>query len=193
MAEQNTIHIKYVRSGIGFDYHTKVMIRSLGLTRLNQVVERQDTPQIRGLVARIPHFVEIVDPQPPPAWHSVPEYTILPPEPKAEKQEVDLPAVAEVEAATETAQASEPATEAHAAAEPAAHDEAKKLGEEEEKDHERTATEDEPRGQAHKAPKHHAEPVEHAAKEKAKSAKADASKHEERDRKRSKSEKKGKK
>ena len=82
---QKTIHIKYVRSGIGFDFHTKTMIRSLGLNRLNQVVERQNTPQIRGLVARIPHFVEIVDPATAPAWLATPEYTIFPPEPKPER------------------------------------------------------------------------------------------------------------
>jgi large subunit ribosomal protein L30 len=79
---QKTIHIKYVRSGIGFDFHTKQMIRSLGLRRLNQVVERQNTPQIRGQVAKIPHFVEIVKPQSAPAWASTPECTIYPPEPK---------------------------------------------------------------------------------------------------------------
>jgi len=79
---QKTIHIKYVRSGIGFDFHTKQMIRSLGLRHLHQVVERQNSPQIRGLVAKIPHFVEIVQPQSKPAWTSTPEFTIFPPEPK---------------------------------------------------------------------------------------------------------------
>lgn len=52
------------------------MVRSLGLRRLNQVVERPDTPQIRGLVARIPHLVQIVDESPRPAWAIVPEYTV---------------------------------------------------------------------------------------------------------------------
>jgi len=79
---QKTIHIKYVRSGIGFDFHTKQMIRSLGLRHLHQVVERQNTPQIRGLVAKIPHFVEIVVPQAKASWLSTPEFTLFPPEPK---------------------------------------------------------------------------------------------------------------
>src|SRR5690348_8535927 len=83
---QKTIHIKYVRSGIGFDTHTKVMIRSLGLRHLHQGVQRQNTPQIRGLVAKIPHFVEIVTPQPRPAWSATPEFTLFPPEPKPERE-----------------------------------------------------------------------------------------------------------
>ena len=78
---QKTIHIKWVRSGIGFPRTQKTMVRSLGLGRLNQVVERPDTPQIRGLVEAMPHLVEIVAPAAKPAWMDVPEYTILPPDP----------------------------------------------------------------------------------------------------------------
>ena len=77
---QRTIAIKWVRSGIGFSRRQKQMIRSLGLRRLNQVTQRPDTPPIRGLVARIPHLVEIVsEPSKPAAWTAVPEYTLRPP------------------------------------------------------------------------------------------------------------------
>ena len=75
------IHLKWIRSGIGFSWRQKEMVRSLGLRRLHQVVERPDTPQIRGLVARIAHLVEIVD-RPPQRQHSsLPEYSILAAEP----------------------------------------------------------------------------------------------------------------
>ena len=77
---QQRIHIKWVRSGIGFSYRQKEIIRSLGFRRLNEVVERPDAPQIRGLVAKIPHLVEIVSEVCKPAWISVPEYTIGPAE-----------------------------------------------------------------------------------------------------------------
>ena len=77
---QRTIRVKWVRSGIGFSYRQKVMVRSLGLRRLNQVVERPDTPQIRGLVANIPHLVQIVSEKASSAFSSVPEYTIRPAE-----------------------------------------------------------------------------------------------------------------
>ena len=78
---QLTIHIKWVRSGIGFTYRQKGMVRSLGLRRLHQVVERPDTAQIRGLVARIPHLVEIVpEPAKPAVWAAIPEFTLKAPE-----------------------------------------------------------------------------------------------------------------
>jgi large subunit ribosomal protein L30 len=82
---QKTIHIKWVRSAIAFPRHQKTMVRSLGLGRLNQVVERPDTPQIRGLVEAMPHLVAIVSPPVKPAWMAVPEYTIFPPDPAEQK------------------------------------------------------------------------------------------------------------
>ena len=110
---QKTIHIKYVRSGIGFDFHTKTMIRSLGLSRLNQVVERQNTPQIRGLVARIPHFVKIIKPEAPPAWTLTPEHTIFPPEPKPERVKPSKPAVDRGAEETHEAVSATPKAESH--------------------------------------------------------------------------------
>jgi large subunit ribosomal protein L30 len=77
---QRTIRIKWVRSVIGFSYHQKRIVRSLGLKKLNQEVERPDTAQIRGLVAKVPHLVKIVEASSKAAWTFVPEYTIYPPE-----------------------------------------------------------------------------------------------------------------
>ncbi len=78
MAEKTlkTIRIKWVRSGIGFTYHQKTIVRSLGLNKLNHTVVRPDTPQIRGIVAAVPHMLEIVAEPTAPAWASIPEYTI---------------------------------------------------------------------------------------------------------------------
>ncbi len=104
---RKTIQIKWVRSGIGFTRHQKKMVRSLGLLRLNQIVARPDTPQIRGLVESIPHLVKIVSAPGKPAWMSVPEYTIYPPSPE------------EIAAARE-AKKKKPAKEAEPAAEAAA-------------------------------------------------------------------------
>ncbi len=56
-----TIRIRYVRSSIGRSKHQKLVVRGLGLRKLNQVVERPDTPEIRGMVAKIPHLVRIVE------------------------------------------------------------------------------------------------------------------------------------
>jgi large subunit ribosomal protein L30 len=54
------IHIKWVRSAICSPVKHKLVVKGLGFTRLNQVIERPDTPAIRGMVAKVPHLVEIV-------------------------------------------------------------------------------------------------------------------------------------
>jgi large subunit ribosomal protein L30 len=54
------IHLKWVRSAICAPQKQKRVVKGLGFTRLNQVVERPDNPAIRGMVAKVPHLVEIV-------------------------------------------------------------------------------------------------------------------------------------
>jgi len=59
-AATGSLQLKYVRSVICAPVKQKQVVRGLGFTRLNQVVERPDTPAIRGMVAKVPHLVEIV-------------------------------------------------------------------------------------------------------------------------------------
>ena len=54
------MRLKWVRSAIAAPVKQKLVIKGLGFTRLNQVVEREDTPSIRGMVAKVPHMVEIL-------------------------------------------------------------------------------------------------------------------------------------
>jgi large subunit ribosomal protein L30 len=54
------LHLKWVRSAICAPVKQKRVIKGLGFTRLNQIVERPDTAAIRGMVAKVPHLVEIV-------------------------------------------------------------------------------------------------------------------------------------
>jgi large subunit ribosomal protein L30 len=108
-----TIHIKWVRSGIGFSRKQKDVVRSIGLKRLNQVIERPDTVHFRGLVAKVSHLAEVVDPSTAPAWAGVPEYKILPAE--AVPKRVALPAKKVAKEAPAEAPA---ATKAKAAAPP---------------------------------------------------------------------------
>jgi large subunit ribosomal protein L30 len=54
------LHLKWVRSAICAPYKQKRVVKGLGFTRLNQIVERPDNPAIRGMVAKVPHLVEIV-------------------------------------------------------------------------------------------------------------------------------------
>jgi len=56
-----TIRIRQVRSPVGRPQNQREVLRSLGLRRIRHEVERQDTPAVRGMVAKIPHLVEIVE------------------------------------------------------------------------------------------------------------------------------------
>ena len=60
-AEKKKIRIKYVRSKIATPQKHKLVVRGLGFTRLYQVIEREDTPSIRGMIAKIPHLVQVVE------------------------------------------------------------------------------------------------------------------------------------
>jgi large subunit ribosomal protein L30 len=54
------VQLKWVRSAIAAPVKHKLVVKGLGFTRLNQVIEREDTPSIRGMVAKVPHLVVIV-------------------------------------------------------------------------------------------------------------------------------------
>jgi large subunit ribosomal protein L30 len=58
---QATIRIEYYRSFIAAPETHKTIVRSLGLRKLNQVVERPDNASIRGTVAKVPHLLRIVE------------------------------------------------------------------------------------------------------------------------------------
>lgn len=57
---QGTIKIKLVRSPICTPEKHKAIVRSLGLRKINRIVERPDTPAFRGMVAKVPHLLAIV-------------------------------------------------------------------------------------------------------------------------------------
>ncbi|MCA1567878.1 MAG: 50S ribosomal protein L30 [Acidobacteria bacterium] len=69
MAEQNqeqasgggTIRIQYYRSFIAFPKTQKEIVRSIGLTKINQIVERPDNASMRGVVAKVPHLLRIIE------------------------------------------------------------------------------------------------------------------------------------
>jgi len=56
-----TVRLRLTRSMIGTKPRLRATIRGLGFIRTNQVVERQDTPEIRGMVAKVSHWVEVVE------------------------------------------------------------------------------------------------------------------------------------
>ncbi len=58
---QSKIRIQYYRSFIAAPKTHKTIVRSLGLTKLNQIVERPDTEAMRGVVAKVPHLIRIIE------------------------------------------------------------------------------------------------------------------------------------
>ncbi|PYS02444.1 MAG: 50S ribosomal protein L30 [Acidobacteria bacterium] len=60
-AGASKLKIQYYRSAIGFTEKQKLIVKGLGFTRLNAVREVVDTPSIRGMVAKVPHLVRIVE------------------------------------------------------------------------------------------------------------------------------------
>jgi large subunit ribosomal protein L30 len=54
------IKVKMIGSVIGCPDKQRATVRGLGLRRMHQVVERPDTPEVRGMVKKVPHLVAIV-------------------------------------------------------------------------------------------------------------------------------------
>ncbi len=59
--KEQRLKIRQVRSVVGRPRTQREVLRGLGLRRIRHVVERPDTPAVRGMVAKIPHLVEIVE------------------------------------------------------------------------------------------------------------------------------------
>jgi large subunit ribosomal protein L30 len=59
--QSEKIKIQYYRSSIGYAKKQKEMVKGLGITKLNQIVEKPDNAAMRGVVAKIPHLLRIVE------------------------------------------------------------------------------------------------------------------------------------
>jgi large subunit ribosomal protein L30 len=67
MSDQKTtdkvFRITLVRSPIGYPERQKRTVRTLGLRRMHQTVEHVDSPSLRGMIAKIPHLLEVEEVQ----------------------------------------------------------------------------------------------------------------------------------
>ena len=54
------LKLKWVVSANSTPLKQRLVVKGLGFTRLNQVIEREDTLSIRGMVAKVPHLVQIL-------------------------------------------------------------------------------------------------------------------------------------
>ena len=56
-----TIKIKQIKSGIGYPKDQKATLVALGLRKISQVVEIEDTPSMRGMLRKVHHLVSVVE------------------------------------------------------------------------------------------------------------------------------------
>ncbi len=56
-----TIKVKLVRSVIKRPARQKATVQALGLRKMNQVVEKEVTPQIMGMINKVQHLVQVID------------------------------------------------------------------------------------------------------------------------------------
>ena len=55
------ILIKQVKSGIGYRKKSKETLRALGLRKINQTVEKNDTSAIRGMIDKVSHLLKVIE------------------------------------------------------------------------------------------------------------------------------------
>jgi large subunit ribosomal protein L30 len=56
-----TLTVTLVKSPIGYPERQKRTVRALGLRKMMQSVEHSDTPVLRGMIAKIPHLLDVVE------------------------------------------------------------------------------------------------------------------------------------
>ncbi|HEY7067896.1 MAG TPA: 50S ribosomal protein L30 [Chloroflexota bacterium] len=59
MSTNRNLRITLVRSTIGYRADQRATVRSLGLRRMHQTVERPDTPIVRGQIFKVQHLVKV--------------------------------------------------------------------------------------------------------------------------------------
>jgi large subunit ribosomal protein L30 len=59
MTSAARIRVRWVRSAIGYDRRQRAVLRGLGLRRLNQSVELEDTPSVRGMINAVSHLIRV--------------------------------------------------------------------------------------------------------------------------------------
>ena len=61
MAEKKTLKVTLVRSPIGFNEKQGRVVQSMGLRRIRHSVELTDTPEVRGMIHKVRHLVEVAE------------------------------------------------------------------------------------------------------------------------------------
>ena len=59
MTNKGRIKVRWVKSQIGYDRRQRATLRGLGFRRLNQTVDVEDTPAVRGMINKVSHLVDV--------------------------------------------------------------------------------------------------------------------------------------
>jgi large subunit ribosomal protein L30 len=59
MTERSRVRVRWIKSQIGYDRRQRATLRGLGLRRLNQTVELEDTPAVRGMIRKVIHLIVV--------------------------------------------------------------------------------------------------------------------------------------
>ena len=55
------IRVKQVKSAIGYTQRQRATLRGLGIRRMNHTVEVEDTPSVRGMIAKVNHLIVVLE------------------------------------------------------------------------------------------------------------------------------------
>ena len=61
--DDKTVKIQQVKSEIGYNRKQRATLRGLGLSKMNQVRELEDTPAVRGMINKVRHLVVVLEDQ----------------------------------------------------------------------------------------------------------------------------------
>ncbi len=61
MADAKTVKIQQVKSAIGYDRGQRATLRGLGLRKMRQIRELEDTPAVRGMINKVRHLVVVLE------------------------------------------------------------------------------------------------------------------------------------
>ena len=59
MAESKTVKVRLVRGLRGTQSRHRLSVRALGLSKINDVRELKDSPQVRGLINKVQYLVQV--------------------------------------------------------------------------------------------------------------------------------------
>jgi large subunit ribosomal protein L30 len=59
--DKKTLRVKQVRSGIGCPRAMRETLKALGLGKMHRISQRPDSPETRGMIAKIPHLVQVMN------------------------------------------------------------------------------------------------------------------------------------